>query len=364
MLVNNSLYLALKQRFGEVRVSNQGMPRRVVRYPGVQDPVVEQTGESYNVCCPFCGDTRHRLSISCDWLAKRSDGSRQGGLINCYNENCRGVYEETFWRPFAKALDSGATLDYLSRILSPPPPPPEPMRLPVGCRPLQELPDDHPAHEFVRTKYPNLMGPRDLGTYYQALYTDQYDERFRLAQHRIIFPIFRDGKFVTWQGRTINPVERTRWYLPPGFPKAIYRYDEVKPDEIPVLTEGITSAIGAGRDGLALFGKTLDEARAQQLALRYEFCIIATDPETFTPNFHDPKRVQEPAARVMKQVLDRYTRRPNLLIEWPEDCLEAGRFYNRLDQKGLHPKVPDSADLGIARMAEILALTKHKHGIL
>src|SRR5262245_45733418 len=96
------LYERLKHRFGDVKISNHGQairwgvrvvdgrPRRFIdkRHGHHQ-------GESYVVCCPYCHDGRHRLTINHMWgFYDELTGSRNLWLVHCFNEKCIDSYDQ------------------------------------------------------------------------------------------------------------------------------------------------------------------------------------------------------------------------------------------------------------------------------
>lgn len=350
--LNPYLYAALKQKFGRVRVVHPGV-RRVEVFDGRQF-VPQVRGEHYNVDCPLCGDRRQRLSISYQWLEyvpllRR----RRVELAHCYNEQCR-VYDASFWEPIAEAverfklglqpLDSSAssTADAEAVHASP-----TRVRLPDGMTPFAQLPDDHPAVQFVRRKYhPDLMAIwRDPS--YGIGFVDAYATSVPTARDRVIFPIWYQGETVGWQGRTIHSDVSPRWYTSPGFAKVVYRGDAVPPHVVPVIAEGIVSALACGPRGVAIFGKTVTAWQAHYIGERWDTVVIATDPETFVPNPTMHGRID---ALELKRTLDRHLRLPARLIRWPASVLACAEKKWR----GLDDWVPDPADFGPAIMAQLI----------
>lgn len=353
-----SLYRALVQRFGQVRIVSEGQPRKASTRNGKE--TVHEYGESFNVCCPFCGDTKYRLSVGYTWLSRDHTGKRAIGRINCYNEGCRDVYQDKFWQPFADAIDRGATMDRMASLLAAPPPAPPPIRLPKGCRPLSELPADHPAFAFLARQYPRV--PRDVFLEGGVQFTDQYDETWRLAANRLIFPILQGGELLSWQGRTINPLEdRCRWLLPGGFPKAVYRHDEVPGDRVVVITEGIPACLGTHRDAVAVFGCRITARQVEAISKRWRRAIIATDPDTFVPDHRirgEPKIAVEELLEKLTPVMECC-----VAVQWPQDLLDQaalriGPRHKEPDMKAL-PK-PDAADLGRAFMEPLIEHARNR----
>src|ERR1035438_3249329 len=96
-----SLYKRLEERFGSVIIANEGegmvtarSSARMMESRTVQGGALSQRGattrgrvevlhrgESYRVCCPKCGDTRHRL-----WINHRM--VEFPGLTICFNAGC------------------------------------------------------------------------------------------------------------------------------------------------------------------------------------------------------------------------------------------------------------------------------------
>lgn len=347
-MINIALYNALVQRFGSVKVSNQGQRRKAVRSAGDKRETVLQPGEAYNICCPFCGDDRYRCSVSHAWLCDGVDRRPRVDLINCYNEGCRELYKEDFYDQFIDACREGAKLQRIAEIVQPEVKV-DPIRLPNGCVPIANLSQDHLAIAFLQRKYPHVS-IQTLNDKYGVMYTEEDDDRFRLAPFRVIFPIYEGGKLISWQGRTINALDKVRWLLPPGFTKPVYNIESVGANNIPRLAEGITSAIGCGPDGVAIFGKQITPKQVKMLK-KYRRVIVATDPETYVPDYllldRNPNLKPRTYALELKAALDAELPEKSILLEWPEEILAKARIKVGRDKearKGV--SVPDPADLG------------------
>lgn len=370
MVLNPLLYRVLVEEFGDVKIYNEGIERKEITKPGERGSQVIEPGESYNVCCKFCGDDKNRLSISHRWLERRSrfDGNPIRGLIHCYNENCEQDMPEDFIDgiseriAFFKAMYSRKDLEKVvakARCVSakkqkgiiP---------LPKGCVPLYSLPEDHPAIQFMLSNYKGLRGMssiRYLSRYYDVQWTEDFDEQFPLSQDRVIFPIWDgDGKQVAWQGRTIHSDNGPRWFLPPGFVKVFYNLHRVswERNDTPILTEGVLNAIFCGPKGIAMFGRSLNSFRAAELGSKsnekegFDRIILATDPDTYVPD-NRPGGKGKVYVEELKKILAPYI--PNIrLIRWPPDVLRLAERSNN----GEKVKVPDHADLGRKVMRKLI----------
>lgn len=348
-MINRPLYTVLKARFGTVKITNENV-RRVEERRG--DKVIVQCyGENYQVNCPFCQDTKGRLSISYMWLEKPPISTkRRTDLANCYNEHCVEVHGEEFWRPIADDVQlakMGLMIAGQPLADNAPPRISVKAKLPEGYTPLLQLPEDHPAIIFVRKKY--KLDLKLLSDVYKVGFTDVIDMACPQAQDRLIFPIYVNHELVAWQGRTIHADNRLRWYLTLGFIKTVYNADAVLPTELPVIAEGIPSAISCGRTGVGIFGSSLTQAQTDKIASTWGSAIIATDPETFVPD-NRPGGRGRIVADEMKQKLNRVMRTPVRCIQWPLEVLELARRHNN----GEDVKVPDPADFGIDNMQKLL----------
>jgi len=347
MVLNPSLYAALKHKFGEVYVTNENERRLESRVPGERFPEVIERGEHYNVCCPYCGDTRNRLSISYKWLDKHPfSGKLMTHLINCYNESCEDIRSEDFYLDIIEKMEL-ADLGMLPEADNIPAGTPKVQQyaipMPEGCVPIGSLPEEHEAIQFIKHKY--NFNIRFIDKFYEVKWCGYTDPKFKCSKNRIIFPIRKDGELVAWQGRTIEADNSMRWFLPPGFVKCFYNGDMVDPIETPVITEGIPASIACGPKGICIFGKKLSLMRSKEFSDKWTSAIVATDPDTFVK---DPKSGRIPAYDT-KSNLERFINDVRL-IRWPSEILT--RAKRKLDGEDIF--VPDPADIGMKAMKRLI----------
>lgn len=92
---NPGLHRCLTIAFNHVLISDVGVPAKCYYQPdwvyrkGRLKAIVYQYGETYRVNCPFCSDTRKRLSINHHWgVSGRRTGDDMLFLATCFNEGC------------------------------------------------------------------------------------------------------------------------------------------------------------------------------------------------------------------------------------------------------------------------------------
>ncbi len=357
--LNPGLFAKLKAYFRTVRVVQRGVPfhHHIGTDPRSGQLTVLKNGphEQYEVDCPFCGDEDKRLSISSAWLTQPVSylPMLTHNLI-CYNEECEGVYSPEFYKQF---LSDGIE-HLLKREVEIAPEPVKPdLRMPKGSIPLDQLPADHPAVTFLLRKY-NGLTPDYLARGYGAVFASEQDPVYRMAYNRIIFPIFEKGEFVAWQGRAISVDMAPKWLFSPGHRRNFYNGDRIESDKIPVICEGITSSIACGPFATAIYNKVIDDRMAREFASRWRSAVVLLDPETFVPDMRTEKRnckgtVTAPARVYAQELIDqlnKYCQFPVHAFRWPDEVLELARRKVRREEVN----VPDPADLGLARMRELL----------
>ena len=207
---------------GEVKIKAEGVPM-TYRYvpdakrtapPGKPARKYEKLdiidwGEIYSVCCPFCGDGRHRCGIS--YKAGVFDEracSTHKGLWKCFNESCQDNPENqekmrdlltfplirttqdrvlSLERQYAHVAEKNAN---------------EPIGLPADVQALDTLPEDHPISVFLRTYKGGGWNPRQLMRNWEAR---AGAPRAAGASDRLIFPIREAGVMRGYQARYVGP---------------------------------------------------------------------------------------------------------------------------------------------------------------
>ncbi len=266
------LYKALCKRFKEVRISNEG-EGFVAAYhskdsqdggPRHISVTIAKYGESYKICCPFCTDTRFRMSICHRWASYDTKAGRNlYYLIHCYNEDCHkkpgaGQYLErlVFGRSSEKRI-----LDLIpaEKIITPRSFKAE---LPGPVRRLDQLPIDHRARYYLMSRN---FDPDLLGKALDVSYCPEAKREYPLASNRIIIPIKMEGKLMGWQARYVGDKEDwkkariPKYYNLSNMPKRsmLYNYDIAIKQNLVVICEGPMDAWRVGKPGVAIMGRTM-----------------------------------------------------------------------------------------------------------
>jgi len=214
--LNPLLYQALVAaaqagRFGHrhrsVRVIRQGQRNVKSRQFDVRNNryfwKVENEGEVYLVCCPFCGDTRHRLNINHEWGVYDANlNTHNYFLANCFNELCHK--QDFFLEQLKYKLQLSAGVSFHLDTAAPVAlPRPKEYRSPGLCEPMHELCRRDPGHRAVQLLAGRGFNPELLGYYWGVSFC--HHGLFPFTQDRIIFPVVKDGKPVGWQARYVGP---------------------------------------------------------------------------------------------------------------------------------------------------------------
>lgn len=281
MPLNQSLYSRLCAVFGDVRIANQeieGVAHEVRRPGGGLEFRVPCWGETYKVCCPFCGNRRHRLGVN--WRYGLPDPSTEGRfpinyLCKCHNENCvpgnvanrtqlaqqiLGFQNVNARRITGRSVCSGHHNSQSS--LSKAPPPGELVA-------LANLPLEHPAVEYLMNRGYGVETMQEFGLSFCL----QADRQYHMANSRIICPIDFRGVRVGWQARYVGtpPNPRTpKYYTCPGMTKSqiLYNFDHARQGPYLVVVEGVTDTWRLGSHAVAVLGH---EISSEQQRLLQEF---------------------------------------------------------------------------------------------
>jgi hypothetical protein len=272
-VINPQLYRLLTQKFGEVKIANQGCHAYFQRMPDPLNPrrtITHATdwGEYYCVNCPFCRDTRARLWINHTYASEVVEGRRQNTyLAVCYNEQCLRVPGRT------EQLEQiifghGAHLRPQALPLAPVTTPhePEPVRPPGTVIPLTELAEDHPAREYVRSR--GFCAETLTENFNVGLCISVEEPRLYTARGRLYIPITYRNELVGWQCRAISPKLDPKYFNAPGMRKSslLYNYDVAQSQPYVIVVEGVPSVWRLGKAAVCLFGKTMSYQQQKLIA--------------------------------------------------------------------------------------------------
>ncbi len=277
--LNPALYDALKSRFKQVRISNQGIPQ-VAQYSRRINPRrnrkndcwylnLIEPGEYYQVCCPYCHDTRFRLYVNHRWGVKDEEGSRNLWMAICYNENClnsverpQQLYDELTDRTChvldnARVLDNGEEFDP-SKIV---------MDWPGPVTRVDKLPENHKAVQYLLSRN---FDPEKIGRFYNVHYC--HDSFRWLARDRLIIPVYADKVLKGWQARYVGEINwkqrnaPPKYYTCPGTPRryVLYNIANAAKWNTGVIVEGPTDVWSFGPMACCTMGATMTPQQRQK----------------------------------------------------------------------------------------------------
>lgn len=272
-MLNRWLHDRLEDLFGRVRISNENV-HHVLNDEGR----IHRSGENYHVCCPFCGDTRYRLSLPYTCGAKmRMRDEREttfARMAHCFNEtHCmedkakkRDLFAAIFDRepPLLFRRNSGSSA---------------PRREVIYPSNLLRLTSLSPDHEAVRYIMGRGFGPEQLEQFGCSYCPEDPDP---LMARRIFIPVLDPGgDRIGGQCRaTFDPVGKfpPKYYTLPGTPLGSTLFGISWADEdLIIVTEGVFDAMRLGRYGVCTFGSRISQQQQSLLKTR-PAVIFAFDP--------------------------------------------------------------------------------------
>lgn len=274
-LLNNGLYEALQNKFGDVRVVHEGQHRTYASF--AHGGNIENWGETFRINCPFCGDQRQRLHVSYLFNIRAvTSALRRQPMLKCFNEDCQrnatnvailaARLAEQGYLPVRRDSLRRAN-DHASVPAS------RPIRLPESFQLLCQLRDDHEAIRYVRHRG---FDSQELSLSWGVGCSDEPEGGGSFSGHGLIFPILGpsgSGKLslVGWQARRI----REQGFGPAGkyftargtrVSQVLYNLHCAADTEGPlVLVEGVLDCFRVGPSAVGLFGKLLSQSKLQQL---------------------------------------------------------------------------------------------------
>ena len=298
--LNPLLYRLLKERFRSVKVSNQGVAQ-IAKYAkqvhhGSNSGKewflnLIEPGEYYQVCCPYCNDTRHRLYFNHRWGVRDEEGFINLWMAICYNENClhdyerrRDLYEELTANRGSKletaVIKPGVEIDP-SKVV---------MDWPGPVTRVDKLPRGHKAVQYLLSRD---FDPEKIGRFYNVHYCHA---SFRwMAQDRLIIPVYRNKVMCGWQARYVGELPwydrkkrkslPPKYYTCPGTPRRsiLYNFANASQYETGVIVEGPSDVWGFGPMCCCTLGSTMtvDQRKLFHSAFRKHSAILLFDPDAW-----------------------------------------------------------------------------------
>jgi 5S rRNA maturation endonuclease (ribonuclease M5) len=231
-------------------------------------------GETYVICCPYCGDKRFRLWINYRFGTINPLTSKPILFpIKCFNEeNCMNNFEivKNFYETLQEISFEGnpwtsinpsniKTTKFSARPTN------------VRTWPLKYAPA-YVQHYLVEHQF----DPEILYTKYGVLYgqVNQMDGLF--------IPVFYNHIMVGWQLRNFNTFGSARsikYFNCPSFKKSdyLYNYDQGSKFKHIFIVEGVTDVWRCGEDSIALFGCEASNKQAELIASTWDRVFILLD---------------------------------------------------------------------------------------
>jgi hypothetical protein len=308
-VLNKELYEALGKIFGVVRVHSEDSPCTYVMPNNKQFASaavwgkkkyvsVEDWGEVYGVCCPVCGDRRHRLYFSHAFGSKIIPKDRKTPiyfpttLVVCHNERCQTTMEFREYRN--KLLDCLQNVPFITATKEVSTPHAKVftaytnnLEIPKGCIPLlsERLPGyvtDYLSNrrldmEELSTKYHVVYAPAGISWVENGETKEFYDDR-------LLIPIIQSRRLVSWQAREIGNSSKQKYLFHGESNKNRYLYnmDNALLHDHIVVCEGVTDAWRVGEQAVALFGKSLSLTQLELMKRLWGArcsCVVALDSD-------------------------------------------------------------------------------------
>jgi len=292
--INESLFKALKKKFGKVQVTNAGIE---AKYHVVEDKVAAWAsarngnldastkrvnlinwGETYAVNCPRCNDKRSRLYISHIWGTHCEQANKKlFSCVKCHNESCYwgDLWNVLFGTDYDPAIEqksedlkTGVDADARRMEL------PGPVE---NLIPINQLAEDHPVIQYLISR--NFTDINMLANEYQFCFCSKspWQKRFTdsggnwhtiTPQNRLIIPNVQQGVWQGWMARYIGDIPKDpnsgkpviqKYLNAPGysFSSSVYRLESAKAfsnGDFCIVCEGALSAIACGFAGVCTFG--------------------------------------------------------------------------------------------------------------
>lgn len=295
MALNPALYARLQRSYGKVRIANPGAAFRYTpTFDHEHKPRISiaTEGEYYQVCCPFCRDTRFRLYVNHMWGKPDAHGRRMMFLAYCFNESCLDREENR--RELMERIDDNGWLEHATISVGVEEVEAEEVDWPGPCTPLTELDDRHPSRSYLLSRQ---IDPDTHAAKYDLRYCT--DSKYRYARDRIIIPVYEGGQLKGWQARYLGELpwkdKSQNQDLPPKYyscpssrfrSNCVYGLDQMRRWHTGVIVEGPTDRWRLGAFSGCVFGNTVTPPQTRKLLEAFtgrknldRALILMLDPE-------------------------------------------------------------------------------------
>jgi hypothetical protein len=343
-VMNGMLYRRLVRRFGTVKVSRAGEARIATarRNPVTGQPRddLQQHGEQYYVRCPFCRDSSLSLSINHMYGQLGRNGYQMLHLGYCHRSACLTKSQNR--DRLAEMLSAEDGILSKTRIgsgvgKSVAVQPPE---LPQGMRAINQLPDAHPARQFLDGQG---LNPDRLTKFYELGYCG--NAASSVARNRIIIPIRQKGELCGWQSLSIAEERRHRYLSAPGVAtsKLVYNLDRAREYPTAVIVPETLDVWRFGAMAVSLMGTCSErQVRLISSAFRGRSVVLVTLASEVT----------SPMAR---QIAKRFLEQPS--VEFASVRISKSQQWRRATRAELRAIVAEEAaklsiDVGYGKVAD------------
>jgi hypothetical protein len=290
--LNLLLYNRIKATFKNVRIGNssekQERKRRIDFLTNKETVDIQNWGETYAVCCPFCNDTRFRCLINHRYGTVDEYQRIQNRLVVCFNAGCPLSLKKQECYDRLEVMLTGHKLFDLTKaeVVEGKEVDLDSFRMswPGEVVRIDKLPQDHQAVVWLTS----IRGfdVKKLGAYYNVHWCE--NSSHALCRKRIIIPIYMNKKMVGFQARAPFDIDWKlasvpKYYTARGTPKrqVIYNFGNMRKRETGIVVEGVTSVWRGGDSFGAILGASVTAKQFELLAASFKnhSVVFLLDPD-------------------------------------------------------------------------------------
>ncbi len=293
-VLNKTLYLRLKQVFGQVVVRSAGEQQTtksaIDLKTGSRVNRIVHPGEYYAVCCPLCNDTRFRCNINYEYGRRTEFGYPKTYLAYCFNFGCPLCSKERSAYQKLEEIVLGDNPDPLknSKVKKGKVVDVDAIRMswPGSVTRVDRLPPTHEASQYLVSRG---FDPEVIGGFYNVHWCSESERR--LAHQRLIIPIYMNKKMVGWQARPAFDVDDwkqmsfPKYYTVPGTPRGhlLYNYGNASKFHTGVLVEGPTDVWRVGPCAMATLGAGITAGQESLISSGFKdgSCFLLFDADVW-----------------------------------------------------------------------------------